>query len=667
MKKSVWLLAALVIAFSPKIASAALPEVGWNPVNVTKCVQVGKDISITRTDGGSDTLTTGCRDAGNGLKDYTMVCLSETQYRVDWKPCTSGPQTKAMPTCDDSDGGYNIYNKGILNVFTSTYGKQVVEEYCVDSNRVRDENGGYLEELVCLSNDPVYASEHKLTKCTYGCGDGACKSAPVQVNSCSESDNGLNYNAFGSANGKDEVSQVVGSYQDSCGKYVGDQGQSSGEYIAEKHCSGTSAAPYVHTQWYKCEYGCSAGACQPKPAPAATCSETDNFNNYVYGNTTGNDEVTGVYGTYGDTCGAYVGDKNKYSGEYIAETHCSAGNGKNYVHTQWYKCENGCVAGACQAKKAEAVFSYDLSSKTTITAPLNNSVFTNFPRIANINWQEVKNVANYVVEVGCDHCSVGADWSDTFKWKTYSNSFTTQPLAGDNQFRTRVLPVFPNGSAGQWSDYTYFKFNTSNLPTTTNSGTSLPACSDIKGGNVTFIVCTGYAVDHAWSGTKIKVLDHDGETASVEFVNLDENDFDLVINEPETFYVANKPGKYVIVTYLGVGAEGRALFKVDSNTTALDSTGDSCTDEKGGNGTYTVCKKNWFTFDSATPFKFQVVKFDNKYVWLKLNGAKSTNIVLKINAKKKYSLKQSGAYVELTYQGNSGKGGAKVKVNLVTP
>lgn len=672
MKKSVWLLAALVIVFAPKMSSAALPEVGWNPVNVAKCVQVGKDISIIRlSDGVSDTLTTACRDAGNGLKDYTMTCLSDTQYRVDWKPCSSTSKPAVMPTCSDTDGGYDIYTKGILNAFTPTYGNVVVEEYCVDSNRVRDENGGYLEELVCLNNDPTYAYEHKLTKCAYGCGNGACKSAPVQVNFCSDTDSGLNYNAFGSASGKDEVSQIVGSYQDSCGNYVGDQGQASGSYIAEKHCSGTASNPYVHTQWYKCDYGCSAGAClaKPVPTPAATCSESDNFNNYVYGTTSGNDEVTGVYGTYGDTCGAFIGDKNKTSGDYIAETHCSSGNGKNYVHTQWYKCENGCAYGACQAKKAETVFNYDLSSKTVITSPLNNSVFTNFPRIANINWQEVKNVSNYMVEVGCDHCGVGADWSDTFKWKTFSNSFTTQPLAGDNQFRARVLPVFPNGSTGQWSDYTYFKFNTANfsVTTTANSGTSLPACSDITGGNVTFIVCTAYAVDHYWSGTKVKVVDHDGETASVLLTNLSEDDADLVINEPETFYVTNKPGKYVVVTYLGVGAEGRALFKVDSNTTMLDATGDSCTNEQGQNGIYTICKNNWFTFDGGATFKFQVVKFNNTYVWLKLNGTKSTNIVLKRNVKKKYALKQAGSSVELTYQGNSGKGGAKVKVNLITP
>ncbi len=585
MKKSVWLFIALVIAFAPKLASAALPDVGWNPVNVDKCTQVGKDIQIVNGTY-SAFLTSECRDAGNGVKDYTMTCLSATQYRVDWKPCTTtstAAVAPVMPTCSDTDGGYNIYTKGVLNAFTPTYGNVVVEEYCVDSNRARDENGGYLEELVCLNNDPVYAYEHKLTKCDYGCGNGACKSKPDVI-----------------------------------------------------------------------------------PA-ATTCSETDNFNNYVYGTTTGNDENTGVYGTYGDSCGAYVGDKNKSSGDYIAETHCSAGNGKNYVHTQWYKCENGCVAGACQSQKAPTVLNFDLSSKTTITSPLNNSVFTNFPRIASINWQEVKNANNYMVEVGCDHCGVGADWSDTFKWKTYTNSFTTQPLAGDNQFRTRVLPVFPNGSIGQWSDYVYFKFNTASSVTTTFKTTSLPTCSDITGGNVNFIVCAGFSIDHYWSGTKIKVVDHDGETASVLLAGLDETDADLVLNEPETFFVTNKPGKYVTLTYLGVGDEGRALIKVDSNTTLADYTGDSCTDEKGANGIYTVCKNNIFTFDSATLFKFKVVKFDNKYVWLKLTGAKSTNIVLKINSKKKYALTQNGASVELTYQGNSGKGGAKIKVNLITP
>lgn len=578
MKKVFWLVAALALVLAPKLALAALPDSGWNPVNTDKCMQVGKDIQVENF-GNTYLLTSECRDAGNGLKQYTMSCLSDKQYRVDWKPCSADDLKKVTPNCSDTD-------------------------------------------------------------------------------------NGIDYGVSGNTTGPTEISDTVQTQSDTCGDFVGDSGKASGSFVLERHCS----VGRIHNQWYKCEYGCSAGACQakPVPAPVAKCSETDGLSYDVYGTASGNDEVTGQNGEYGDSCGAYVGDKGKTSGDYIAETHCSAGNGKNYVHTQWYKCANGCVSGVCQPKKLDVAPSYDLNAKTTITSPLNNTVFTNFPRIANINWQEVKSSNNYLVEVGCDKCGVGAPWSDTYKWKAYSNSFTTQPLSGDNQFRTRVLPMYPNGTSGQWSDYTYFSFNTASNNNQTSPVSSLPVCSDITGGNVNFIVCTGYAVDHFWSGTKVKILDHDGETASVELVGLSETDADLVINEPETFYVNNKPGKYLVVTYLGVGAEGRALVKVDSNTTYQDSFGDSCTNEQGGNGVYTVCKNNWFTFD-GTAFKFQVVKYNNNYVWLKLNGAKSTNVVLKINAKKKYSLKQSGAYVELTYQGNSGKGGAKVKVNLVSP
>ncbi len=115
------------------------------------------------------------------------------------------------------------------------------------------------------------------------------------------------------------------------------------------------------------------------------------------------------------------------------------------------------------------------------------------------------------------------------------------------------------------------------------------------------------------------------------------------------------------VTYLGIGAEGRALLKVDSNTTYQDSYSDSCTNEKGIDGVYAVCKNKTFSYDGVN-FQYTVTKFDNKYVWLKLIGAKSTNVVLKVNTKKKYALKKDALNIELTYLGKAVSGGAKVKV-----
>lgn len=662
MRKNILLLAVFAFLLAmPSATRAALPEIGGNPVAVTKCTQTGIDIQV-ENNGSSYPLQTACRQTEYGYKFYTMKCTSEKEYYVNWRPCTSDEIAAVTKvSCTEGDAGldYNAasWATGVIEGSTSM---ATVNDTCGSAVGVlNQEKGPWVAERNC-SNGYVHTQWYK---CENGCSNGACLKeaapAPVVAPACSESDNGLNYDAAGTATGQAESGLSTGTFSDSCGDYVGDSGKNEGAYIDEKNCSYGK----VHDQWYKCENGCSAGACKAKPAPTPTakCSETDNFLYNAFGTATGNDEVTGAYGTYPDSCGMYVGDKGKSSGSFIAETHCSSFGTKVYVHTQWYNCPSGCVNGACQAKPVaeDNQAKYDLTSKTVITAPTNNSILTNYPRVANLAWYQINNANQYQVEVACDTCG-SALWSSVYKWKTYSNDLQTPALDGDNQFRARVLPMFPNGLTGQWSDYSYFSFKTA---AATSPVSSLPTCSNVKGGNTNFIVCAGFAVDHYWSGTLVKVVDHDGETANVELTGLSETDADLVLNVPDTFYITNKPGKYLTVTYLGVGAEGRALIKVESNTTYQDSYSDSCTNEKGVDGVYTVCKNNTFTHD-VMAFKFTVTKFDGKFVWLKLTGTKSTNVVLKLNAKKKYALKKDALNVELTYLGKAVSGGAKVSVKI---
>ncbi len=663
MKKSFLLLAAFAFLLAlPTASHAALPDVGGNPVPVTKCTQVGNDIEVTKF-GSTYPLTTACRQTEYGYKFYTMKCTSELEYYVNWRPCTNDELAAVTKvSCTEGDSGLDYYTSSwATGVIEGSTSMATVNDSCGNSvGDYNQEKGPWVAERNC-SNGYVHTQWYK---CENGCSNGACLKqaapAPVVTPACSENDNGLNYDVAGSATGQAESGLSTGTFSDSCGDFVGDSGKNEGAYIDEKNCSYGK----VHDQWYKCDYGCFAGACKAKPAPAPTakCTETDGLNYDVWGTATGNDEVTGVAGTYGDSCGMYVGDKNKSSGNYIAETHCSSFNSKVYVHTQWYNCPSGCVNGACQAKPVvgENQTPYDTNAKTAITSPANNTILNNYPRVANLAWYQINNANQYQIEVVCDTCGIS-------KWKTYSNSFQTPPLAGDNQFKARVLPVFPNGLTGQWSDYSYFSYKTAPTPSSATSSVpntqSLPACSDIQGGNTNFIVCAGFAVDHQWSGTMVKVMDHDGETANVELVGLSETDADLVLNVAETFYITNKPGKYLTVTYLGIGAEGRALLKVDSNTTYTDSYSDSCTNEKGIDGVYTICKNNSFSHDAAS-FKFTVTKFDGKFVWLKLTGAKSTNVVLKLNTKKKYALKKDALNVELTYLGKAVSGGAKVSVKI---
>ncbi|KKW42311.1 MAG: hypothetical protein UY92_C0008G0007 [Candidatus Magasanikbacteria bacterium GW2011_GWA2_56_11] len=85
-------LAALGTAAWPALVSSA-PATGSNLVNVTACTQVGKDIRVRRGTGPERLLTSACRDAGHGLRDYTLTCVSPTQYLVSWKSCSSLPTT----------------------------------------------------------------------------------------------------------------------------------------------------------------------------------------------------------------------------------------------------------------------------------------------------------------------------------------------------------------------------------------------------------------------------------------------------------------------------------------------------------------------------------------------------------------------------------------------
>lgn len=92
MRKNWYLVVILVMSMAifvlPNAAEAAS---GSNITNVVKCVQVGKDIKVTK---GSSTfiLTSTCRDAGYGLRQYTLTCVNATQYKTSWvTPCNGLP------------------------------------------------------------------------------------------------------------------------------------------------------------------------------------------------------------------------------------------------------------------------------------------------------------------------------------------------------------------------------------------------------------------------------------------------------------------------------------------------------------------------------------------------------------------------------------------------
>ncbi len=152
MKKNLLLLAAFAFLLAlPSATFAALPEVGGNPVNVTKCTQVGNDIQVAQN-GNTYNLTTACRQTEYGYKFYTMKCTSETSYYVNWKPCTSDEiAAVAKASCTEGDDGVEYddssWATGVIEGSTSM---ATVSDSCGNSiGDLNQEKGPWVAERNC--------------------------------------------------------------------------------------------------------------------------------------------------------------------------------------------------------------------------------------------------------------------------------------------------------------------------------------------------------------------------------------------------------------------------------------------------------------------------------------------------------------------------------------
>lgn len=98
----------------------------------------------------------------------------------------------------------------------------------------------------------------------------------------------------------------------------------------------------------------------------------------------------------------------------------------------------------------------------TIVTPTKSQILTNYPREAKISWTTVSLAEVYELEITCDYCvSINPMWQGPTYYKTTENSFLTPPLAGDNEFRVRVRAKTYQGEEGPWSDFRYFRYDTS--------------------------------------------------------------------------------------------------------------------------------------------------------------------------------------------------------------
>ncbi|MBU1129447.1 MAG: hypothetical protein KJ949_02330, partial [Nanoarchaeota archaeon] len=90
--------------------------------------------------------------------------------------------------CYVSDGGRNMYEKGILY----SYGKKIGEEYCTDSSTAVSE--GYCTPNGGATSDDVGVNYGQSIKCPNGCVDGACVADEVCCKSWGIDPNGMEIN-----------------------------------------------------------------------------------------------------------------------------------------------------------------------------------------------------------------------------------------------------------------------------------------------------------------------------------------------------------------------------------------------------------------------------------------------------------------------------------------
>jgi hypothetical protein len=229
-------------------------------------------------------------------------------------------------SCVDSDGGFNIYQKGsvsvnMTNLTTNVTGKAFANDGCfnvpfnlpnytpfwsiiqiaaskgINLGSLNQTSGQYLFEGICgiqTLNGTTTAIMGESYKCPYGCSNGACVKAPVQgktnftTPSCTDSDGGKNYYVKGEVKVITNLGNIT-SY-DSC-------------FNSPVPFADGTPGSQVFTTFYK-----------------------DNIN---------------------------ISNLNATSGEYLMESSC-LGN-INYSSNNWnaldlgsvYKCPFGCSDGAC--------------------------------------------------------------------------------------------------------------------------------------------------------------------------------------------------------------------------------------------------------------------------------------------------------------------------------
>jgi len=314
----------------------------------------------------------------------------------------------SQPSCIDSDSGKNYEIKGTVNSKLNG----IYTEYCYNTETWN------LKEYYCDSSGYAQDDNHY---CPNGCSDGACMPAPVieckymywfdlnsnskecgykqfcgaymypelqvfttkeeceaklnpPVNSCTDSDGGMDYYVQGSVFTPNELSK---SKNDTC--YIQDLEYPGRNYIGVSSCTGDNC--YVD-EWscdsqtasstsdlFKCPNGCKDGACirsfcgngicedgeaniQPTCNQGQVCTQNiivgtcpqDCQNNFCTDSDNGKDKY--VFGTtcLGESCKSDTCNKSSFGESYVIENYCY---NENNPSDMYMYCANGCINNSC--------------------------------------------------------------------------------------------------------------------------------------------------------------------------------------------------------------------------------------------------------------------------------------------------------------------------------
>ncbi len=181
--------------------------------------------------------------SGNNMTDNTIKNTQTTDYdstnniagnAMATQRNTTAIKKAKLPSCTDSDGGYNIFKNGTLTWYIN--GTQYINtDYCVNNS---------LTEFYCVGSNSV----SNVTSCQYGCNNGACNNEPAYI--CNDTDGGNNIILKGTT--FIELEGVI--------VYNSTEYCVNNNTVMESFCQ-TNSGWHIQSNTVNCNQGCFNGRC----------------------------------------------------------------------------------------------------------------------------------------------------------------------------------------------------------------------------------------------------------------------------------------------------------------------------------------------------------------------------------------------------------------------